>query len=279
MKIKLVQLVGMIRYETKMQWRRRGLPMFMVVFGLGLLLMALGLRGCTAEEAAQLEASEVEVPSDVIQLEATLSITFGWSVALTLLTLAIPPIVAETIPKDRQVGVRELIDSLPLSPGIYVTGKLLAVWVSMLVGLVGVAVLYGLGGWLIQGPYDLGVYLVFWTVGIVPLALFTSGMSTLLPAGQHTRRRATLVGMAFAAYCVAMMLTTSGTVKDVVSLARPSVFLDLQSRYVVPYRILSDLDIISYPAAQIPLTIGFAALQVALVWLLVWFWMRRKESV
>lgn len=279
MGVELAQLVAIIRYEMIMQRRRRGLPMIMIVLAIGLLLLALGVRGCVSEGVAQVEAPAEEIPSGVAQLQASLAMTFGWSVALMLLILAVPPVVAEAIPKDRHIGVRELIDSLPLSSATYLTGKLLGVWVSMLVGLVGVAVLYGLGGWLIHGSYDLGVYLVFWIVGIVPLALFTSGMSALLPAGQSTRRRATFVGIAFAAYCVVMLLTTSGTVIDAVSLARPSVFLFLQAENVSPYSILSDLGIISYPPGQIPLTVGLGALQVALVWLLAWLWMRWKETI
>ncbi len=278
--MKRAQLIAMIRYELKMQWRRRELPMFMVTLVLGLLLTALGVQSLSLEMM-----TDLDITLDASRMQSTVSVMYGWTVVLLLLILAVPLIVAETIPKDRQVGVRELLDSLPLSLAVYLTGKLLSVWTGMLVGLTGVAVLYGLEGWLIHGPYELGMYLVLWMVGIAPLALFTSGMSTLLPAGQPSRRRAIVVGVAFAAYCVAMMATTSGTIEDVVSLARPSVFFILHGlagftpQDVFSLGVLADIGLISYPSTQIPLTIGMGALQVALVWLIVWAWTKWKESV
>ncbi len=249
--MRLSQLIAIVRYEVKMQWHQQGLPMLALAFVVGLSLITLWVRAATEEQVA-------EWTTDVMMT--------GWPVVLVLSILAIPPIVADAIPKDRQIGLRELIDSLPLSPGWYLTGKILGVWAGVLVGLMGVAVLYGLGGWLFYGPYDIGIYLLLWLVGIVPLVLFTSGMSALLAVGQPNRRRATFVGMAFAAYCLAMSVTTTGTVSDAVSLARPSVFLVLHG-YVTQNTFLglvTRIGLASYPPTQIPLTIGLGALQVAL---------------
>jgi len=261
--MRLAQLLAMIRYEVKMQWRRRGLPMLMVAFILGLLLLSLWFRGIRREGQASFDEGQVS---------ATLAMVYGWPVTLLLLILAVPPMLADTAARDRQVGVRELLDSLPLSPALYLTGKLLGAWASLLAALAGVAVLHALMGWLIQGPYDLGVYAVWWAIGAVPLALYTAGMSVLLAAGQPTRRRAALVGMAFAAYCLVMAVTTSGTVRDAVSLARPSVFL------VMFLGLLAEIGLTSYPPFQIPLTLGLGALQVVLAWLIVWVWTQWKAG-
>jgi len=283
--MKRAQLIAMIRYELNMQWRRREIPMFMLTLVLGLLLTALGVQALGREMAAELELAGVAFSPDVARMRATVSMMYGWPTVILLLIVAVPPIVAETIPKDRQCGVRELVDSLPLSPGVYLLGKLLSAWISILVGLAGVAVLYGLEGWLIHGPYEMGMYLVLWVVGVAPLALFTSGMSVLLPAGQPSRRRAIAVGVAFAVYCVTMMATTSGTIEDVVCLARPSIFFVLHGRHggtfqdVFGLGVLADIGLISYPTTQIPLAIGIGALHVVLVWLVIWVWMRWKETI
>ena len=222
--------------------------------------------------------------------------TETWPVLALLLMLGMPSIVADAVPRDRQLMVRELIDSTGLGPGLYLAGKLLAVWASVLAGLASVALLFGVAAWCIHGPFDLDVYLVMWAVGVAPLALFTSGMSTLLAAGQPSRRRALFVGVAFSVYCVAMLVTTTGTQQDVVSLARPTALIALQLEQTdriaeqairdlpgvdldsLEGRLDSSLLPLDLSPVQIPLTIGLGAAQVALVWTAAWAWMKRREA-
>jgi hypothetical protein len=189
-----------------------------------------------------------------------------------LLILLLPLVAAEAIPQDRHYGVRDLLDSLALGRGIYLAGKVLSVWAAVLIGLVAVAILEGWGGLLIFGPFRLDLYLLQWGVGLIPTGLFAAGMGTLLAAGQLNRRRATFVGVAFAVYCVAMLVTTSGTVWDSISLARPSAFLYLFKSILLEF-------IVRYPPEQIPLTIGLGAAQIVLVWLIVWAGLRWKENL
>lgn len=287
MGLKLAQVGGMIRYEVRMQWRRGGLLAIMVLLAAALFLSGLWwwveIRAMGAEGAA----SGVTISPERARQRATMAVTYlPWmyiiapiSVPWMLLLLTVPLIAAETIPQDRQAGVRELLNSLPLSPGVYLTGKLLGVWAGVVAGLAGIALLFGLLGWLLHGPYDLGEYLVLWAVGVTPLTLFTSGMSALLAAGQPTRRRATLVGSAFVMYCVTMLMTTSLTLWDAASLARPSLVHYLQRSYSL--RIAPQAREWShhiYPPGIVPLAIGLGALQMAMVWLIVWAWMRWKEG-
>jgi len=106
-----VQLGAMVRYEVKMQWRRRGLPLLMIGLLLGLLLMALWLRSELGMEGVGPNYPDLgDLEKVVWQASVSFLILFGaWPVAATVLMVAIPPIVAETIPRDRQIGVRELI--------------------------------------------------------------------------------------------------------------------------------------------------------------------------
>jgi len=265
-----LQLTGIIRYELQMQWRRRGMLVMMVG-----LLAAFTLAGLI-EKALIGTIEYPKVPANlrqqVAQLQATFSILYSWPVSLTLMMLALPLVASETIPKDRHYGVRELLDSLALSRGVYLAGKVLSVWAAVLIGYIAVAFLEGLIGLVLFGPYQLGVYLTLWGIDLIPAGCFAAGMGVLLAAGQPNRRRALLVGVAFAVYCIAMVVTTSGTVWDAISLARPSTYLFLLFKDKLPASTLH------YPPMQIPLTLGLGAAQVALVWLIVWGYLRWKEN-
>jgi hypothetical protein len=274
----LVQLWGIVRYEMCMQWRRRGVLAVMIVFAAALLLVQVWCAQLTRRVVDEVEVPLDSVADDVFVEQATLGLYYGWPVALLLMVLAVPPVVADAIPRDQQCVVRELLDSLPLGRGTYLAGKLLGAWAGIVVGLAGVALLTGLTARLLFGPFYLDAYLALWGVGIGPLALYASGMSTLLASGQPTRRRAVLVSVGFATCCVAMLLTTTGTAWDAVSLARPSVFLALQSRHIPALRGFAKLGWYSYAPAQVLLATGGGALQVTLAWLGAWAWMRLDEA-
>ena len=277
LKLRLAQLGGIVRYEALIQWRRRGVPTLTIVFAAILLLAELAVGQMGRRLNAEAAAAGMVATSAVTRAQGTIGMYYAWPVALLLMILAVPPIVAEAIPRDRQEEVSELIRSLPVRDGTFLGGKLLGGWAGLLAGLIGVMALSGCAGRLLIGPYSLVAYIQLWSMGILPLAMFSSGMSILLASGQPTRRRATFVGAVFSAYCVAMLATTTGTVWDAVSLARPSVFLSLSTEHN-PLRVLSRLGIISYPPFQASLAIGLGALQVVLAWLAVWAWMHWKEG-
>jgi hypothetical protein len=223
-----------------------------------------------------------------------------WPVALMFSILAIPPVLSDTIPKDRQMGVCALLDSLPLYRATYLAGKLLGTWASLLVMLAGVALVFGTTMLLILGPYSLSAYLTIWIIGVLPVALFTSGMSVLLAAGQPNRRRAVFVGIAFIVLCIAMLVTTTGGARDTISLTRPTHLIVLQfeqmhhlaadfaqersesgSDIAMGSSFTEDLQALGMEPSpvQIPLTIAVGMVQVGLVWLIVWGWMRWKENI
>ncbi len=290
------RVAGIVRYEGRMLWRRRGLLAFTVVALAGLALAAFawapsarGAVGESAELGTGVSAQLARGAASVTVMMET------WPVLALLLMLGMPSIVADVVPRDRQLVVRELIDSTGLGVGLYLAGKLLAVWRSVLVSLAVVALLFGVAACRIHGPFDLEVYLTMWSVGVAPLALFTSGMSTLLAAAQPSRRRTLFASVAFSVYCVAMLVTTTGTRQDVVSLARPTALIALQleqtermaeeAMRALPGAGSEPLDgaldwsllSLQLSPAQIPLTIGLAAAQVGLVWLAAWAWMRRSQ--
>ncbi|MBN1934747.1 MAG: hypothetical protein JW934_08775 [Anaerolineae bacterium] len=278
LKLRWVQLAGIIRYEALLQWRRRGVFVLSIILAAILILIQLAVGQMGRRLAAEFAAEGMEITGEVTRAQGTLGMTYyAWPVVLMLMILAVPAIVADTFPRDRQNQVSELLHSLPVGQDTLLSGKLLGGWAGLLGGLAGVMILSGCTGRLLIGPYSLVAVVRLWGMGILPLALFSSGMSMLLASSQPTRRRAAFVGAAFSAYCVAMLATTTGTVWDALCLARPSVFLSLPAEHN-PLSLLSSLGMTSYPPFQVPLAIGLGALQVALAWLAVWVWMCWQEA-
>jgi ABC-type transport system involved in multi-copper enzyme maturation permease subunit len=197
-KLQAAQLAGMIRYEFRMHWRRRGLIILMwgilVVIGISLLI--------AGDNFQQLSTS----PNDPVLIRkvvtAALILTafppIGMGVAFFL-----PLVAAETIPLDRQYGVRELLDTLPISSNMYLTGKLLGLWTAVLSAMGLVMIVIGAFWWVKAGPINVGDYVVVWIGGIGSIVVLNGGLGVLMPASQPSRRRAiivTLIGLAILAW-------------------------------------------------------------------------------
>jgi hypothetical protein len=268
----------MIRYEMRLLWRRGGLVASIALFAVSLFAAAAwswvesGPRAQLSPEAARARAT-----LDVAYAPWIFGIPLV-SVPWLALLLTIPPVVAEVIPMDRQIEVRELLDALPLRPSVYLLGKLLAVWVGTLLGLAGVAALLGSVGWLVYGPFSLGEYAAVWGIGVVPMALCVAGASTLLAAGQPMRRRAVFVGGALTVCGIYAYLASPPTLWSAVNLTSPTVVEYLYRRYFAEIAPTVVWFSPTYSPAVVPLALGSAVLQVALVWLGAWLWRRLKEG-
>jgi hypothetical protein len=298
----LAQIWGMVRYELRMQWRRRGLLVFIAVLCAAVFLLGIAIRYWDSEDEPVPISERVPDPAlarRIEQMQATVAALIGVVAPVFMfLIMGLAIVVADVVPRDRDLAVRELLDSLPWGYGVYLVGKLLSVWGGVLGGMIVVAALALLMGRVFLGPQHVLAHLAVWGCGLLPLALYVSGMGTLLAAAQPTRRRGVFVGVAFSVYCVAMLLTTSFTLWDAVSPARPSSLFALQQAYLEqavaeaqtldsfsygdPFGRLSAVNIglaERFPRCLVPLTIAGGALQVALAWLVVWLWMQWKERV
>ena len=215
MKVVLSQLWGIVWYELWLQWRRRSLPIMGLCFVAILLLFLLLATN-------QLTAPPPEM-SDIAVTAATFSLILSVTpVALLLMLLALPPIVAEAVARDQQFGVAELRDTLPVSAGLYLMGKVLGVWGGITLMAALVAVLSGLFGWARLGGLHLGPYVRVWLTAILPAGLFASGLSVLLAAGQPTRRRATLLGGGVAIYSLLTVIMVIEPAYDWLHAALPA---------------------------------------------------------
>lgn len=264
MRMALAQLRGMMWYEFKMHWRSRG------ILAVLLVIMVIILLNMFNGSALFSQISELKNDSAQRRQIVTIAlIRSSWGMIGMTLVLLLPVIVAETIPIDRQRHIRDLLDSLPLPYGIYLTGKLLGVWLVVLSGLVLVTLIVG-AAWLLQfGAYDIRYYLETWLVGGGSIALMNAGLAVLLAAGQPTRRRAIVVVILT---LVAAFLMRDFRASEFVNAAQPlrtailNYYLNAltgRADYMIFAYLMPSLDTL-----RLAFLIGAA--QVALVWVVVW---------
>jgi pimeloyl-ACP methyl ester carboxylesterase len=280
------QLGAMLRYEFLLQWRGAVVPAlaaaFMVTPMVGAFIELETFRGYQTALAHGTLAPAVARADITARL-----IPITWLGVALISTLMLPLAAANAIPRDREVGVRELLDALPLSPGVYLAGKLFGLWLSLFAGLVLAALVIG-GVWrLMIGPFDMGLYTEMWLVNAALLVFINAGLSVLLAAGQPSTRRAILVGgvvVLLALMGMGFALVDNGWLQWF-NPARPAVHLyyvlgfpgalagnDERTQAVVAFvRHLANP-----PRVRLALATGLA--QVGLVWLVVWQWLKPPKG-
>src|SRR5262245_1646851 len=136
----LLQVLAIIRAEIKLHWRRRAL----IVLTLASAVLPVGGALLFRSQFSTLTAGQVD-PSLVAALQpVTVGLVYlTWAPVYLVLSLMLPPVLADSIPRDRQEGVSELLDGLPLSPAIYLLGKILGAWLTTLMALAVVGVAAG----------------------------------------------------------------------------------------------------------------------------------------
>ncbi|CAG0942506.1 hypothetical protein ANRL1_00961 [Anaerolineae bacterium] len=197
------QLSGIIRYEFLMHWRRRALLGVMLGLAVVPIVIVLLFGENNLAEIRRAWVTSGGVETEVVRQLTTRYVLIDSTMSLYIvLLLMLPVIAADSVPKDRQLGVRELLDSLPQSTGTYLLGKVLGFWAAASVGAAGAMVITGLGLWLLVGPFQIDRYLTTWLAMVIGVGLVNAGLSILLAAGQATRRRALFIGVTFTVLCM-----------------------------------------------------------------------------
>jgi len=264
------QLRAMAWYEARMHWRRRGFPVILIAFAVVMVGVALVQR-------AELQKAGLDLGSEPGRLTITYSLLMTGPIAWVVLALTLPPVVATAVPQDKHLRVRELLDSLPVSRSVYLTGKLLGVWSALLLGLLVFALLLGLAWRLILGPYDLALYGEMWLLGIVPMALYATAVTTLLPAGLSSQRGAVMFALVLAAAAIASLAASEDIwlhpAPD--GVFNPSIWLGvLFSQAMNP----DGVSLWSRFADLMPKLLAAALLQIALAWLVGWLALQWQEA-
>ncbi len=269
------QLFAMIRYELVMQ-RRQRLLIGVVLGTIALpLLMYLLFGQSNAAEVQRAWTTSGGIPSEAaLQVTTRYAILYSATTMYMITLLILPVVSADVIVKDRQHGVRELIDGLPLTPGTYLAGKVLGWWTSAAIGLLVAMVVVAAGLSVLIGPFDLAQFALAWIATAWGIGLVNSALSLLLAAGQPTRRRAIVVGVLFAAVCLfanITLLVNSGIWWDILSPGRQAVsmhFFLLAFSERLPGSVAT--------TEQVIWSLTGGVLEVAGVWAAAWLWLRRK---
>jgi hypothetical protein len=112
------------------------------------------------------------------------------------LALGLLPIVsAPAIPSDRQSGAGETLRSLPLTGGVYLSGKVLGTLATVLPTAAVALTLHFLLHLVLLGPIGTRVLLELTFLSGLPLLLWASTMGVLVGCLLQTRRAAILIGV------------------------------------------------------------------------------------
>jgi len=276
------QLGGMVSYEFRMHWRRRGLLVItlaiLAMIGLFVLLIS-GNREGLADQLGRLGTGTS--PDNVYQFISTAIGFLTWTAVGPTLIFILPIVVADTVTLDKQQGVSELLDSLPLPGSGYLAGKVLGVWAATLFALVVMMVLTGII-WQIQAAgygvgFDLGAYVGLWAIGGGSLVIINGSFGTLIGATQPTRRRAfLLVGL----LCIlpTILLGTGIFDNSLWAYLNPMRGPMLNYYMNAPLGALDGSGPINLLPTQVSLTILVGAAESASLWLMVWGWRRWREA-
>jgi hypothetical protein len=274
----LSQLLGITRYEFLLHWRRRAL---VIVFLSALAIPVVG--GITARrDMNEISGSWVQTgqysTEDAARVMTTSLTLLTWAPMFLVFLIVLPIAAADSIPRDRQLVVYELLNTTPISLSIYLIGKMLGLWLSLFAGIL--AGLFGIGvfWWFILGPFEIPTLIEIGLIAAVPLAFIQSGIALLVAAGQSTGRRAILMGVTLGIIGLTTLLPglqASDVFWRNVNLSRPVLFI-----YYIWVRFNAPMPG-GYPAptiADVWATIGWGALQLALVGILIYAWMRWQEK-
>lgn len=263
MSVRLAQILAIMRYELKMIWRGRTL----IVLLLSLLALCIINALVVSNARSSLGLLADGSGSDTAGLGMAV-VFLSWSPLGITLALIVPIMFADLIPKDTQLGTRELLDTLPLSPGTYLAGKLAGVWLSLILGISAVMVITGGVWWATLGAYDLGPYLKMAIFGAWVLIVINTGMAVLLTAGQPGRRRA--VSLMLLVFIGIPVFTAAG------SMSNPDQLIWMLGPIrpaVLNYFLKLDIT-----EAQLLLTIGIGLLEVFITWLVVREWLKWRNQ-
>ncbi|MCB9451575.1 MAG: ABC transporter permease [Anaerolineaceae bacterium] len=255
MNLKLAQIAGIVRYEFRLHWRGRILFVIMlailVLSGVG-YVMILG---------------NADLPSPGLITSALLII---------MLIFLLPVVVSDTIPKDRQLGVRELLDALPVTQGVYLLGKLLGGY-GVTFSVLGLIVLplgifYGLSPETVSFP----PYLEIWFAGAVALVIMNTGLGVLLPTAQPNRRRAIILMVAVLALSV--VLSGRSFQGDNITTFLNPTRLPLIMYYLGDVAHAGSMEVTRFKPVDVWLSIGVGLIEIVIVGVAVWAWPRWREN-
>ncbi len=245
------QILAIIYYEFRMSWRQRTL----LVMTLALLVITLSplflIYAQASERGAVSRLTGTNPTAGLVQLT--------YSTSAAVVALLMPIVFAELIPRDRQLKVRDLLLSTPLSSTAYLTGKVLSAWLIVASSMLVVSLAAGVSWWAVFGAFTLSDYVEAWLLGVLPLIIINLGIIVLIASLLPTNRMAVLAGLIFSfVFSPLMGFAPQGDWRDLVNPLRPGIF----------YRYASVDEAFTLPSFEA--TVAAGLIQLGLIWLVIW---------
>lgn len=260
-------------YEMILQARRGATWIALTVVQATVIGFALYLSWLTVSPNQTYMTS----PQD-ISFEVTVSMIETLPLAPLLLMAILPFTLADTIPTERRNNVVEVLKYLMLSPGIYLASKVLGAVGILFVTLLVMTVIQVVLTVVIVGSIDILFLIQMIGVLWIPLLVYVTSVSVLLPSKFVSRRWA---------WAIAILFSLIGSISAFsVLTGSDSLILDL----LFPARspALRFLQACSYTGLRqqgcpLPLHIVLASvvpvgIQGLLVWMLAWRWFTRGSE-
>ena len=211
----LAQFLAIARYEFLMLWRQRAAPVLTLSLIALPVFFAFFVYGDAADENLSLldKMNAAQLQEYAVFITSTVQF-FSWAAGYLILIVLAPLMMSEIIPKDRQYGVREILDALPLGMGTYLNGKMLGAVTVALSGLVGAMVIVTIFWKVMFREIYLPMILSAWLGGGGALIILNTTTVILLAAGQPTRKRAYAIGSLFALACLVLFTIAISTHSD-----------------------------------------------------------------
>jgi len=261
MLVTLNQIYGIASYEFRMHWRRRGLLVVTLAMFAVLTMPVLLMQGEMKGRAALGQEGMFLYTQNITLIH--------WAVIGGVLFAIMPFLFADAIPRDRQLGVSELLNTVPLPRYAYLIGKMSGAWLSTLSRLALLAVVSGLIWWFLIAPFDLSIFLPIWIVGGLAMAVLNIGLIVPMTAAAPNSRIAILICIAlFVLVPLAVGLTPRGDWLDGFSPLRPGLFYHyLRLPWNEPPRLLT-----------VESTIASGLIQMAVIGVGMWAWLRLRDA-
>jgi len=217
--VPLQQLMGVIRYEYRLAWRKR-----QMIVGAVTLFAAVLLGGTLISSlisGAMLVNPTTLFPDQARHIATLTAIMSLWPFVSVIFLFVAPLLAADAIPYDRQTGMSELLGGLSFT--VYAVGKAIGVMLTLLTAGAGALVLSVALWWIKTGGLDWLPFLDMWLIGGGMALLLNVPLAVLLGSTQPNRLRA--AGIVFAVFALFAALTAiGGDVFRLISPLRPALF-------------------------------------------------------
>lgn len=220
----VAQFGAILRYEMLLLWRGRAwlagvILIFLLVF---LITLSMSETQIWRDAHAELARATPETKSAMIAEIQKSSLRSFVAIGTTLHILALmlfPILFADVIAKDRQYGIRELWQSLPLGEGNYLAAKISAAMLIVLVSLMASSIMIWIAWATLVYPIAILDYIGVIALLVLPVAIPNTGIILLLTANQPSRRRAIMFAVGLTIATLVLLAVGMAGSMDTITLA------------------------------------------------------------